>query len=304
MKLHGFSDIVGIGSGRFSTVFAAIRSNDSASVVLKHLFISAGASVAAQATVTSARREISALEVMRDSPNVVTLLGHSRLGSDLFIHLERMEMSLFDFLEGRPAGLPEPITRSIVYQILSGLRDCHSLGIVHRDVKPGNVLISPSTGSVKICDFGLAQIPGDYESGPHDICTRWYKPIEVLLGTRLHTAAIDVWSVGCVWAEILSGRPLFPGNSDLHQLFLIYSALGEPDESKWPGVTELPDYGKFSFNLSHPLSSSVSPAAPSHLNRMLEYDPAIRVTVADCLSSDYFDPPPTRIELRSLINPH
>ena len=129
-----------------------------------------------------------------------------------------------------------------LWQILSGLLACHSNRIIHRDLKTQNILIDDK-GQIKIADFGLARgftVP--FPELTHEVVTLWYRAPEILLGQTNYTPSVDIWSVGCIYAEMLLGKPLFEGECEIDQIFKIFQVLGTPNETTWPGVTALPDF--------------------------------------------------------------
>ena len=140
--------------------------------------------------------------------------------------------------------------KKLLHQILSGIADCHMKRIIHRDLKPANILIDKSAGTsppipdnIKIGDFGLARtfsLP--VRPSSQEVVTLWYRAPEILLGSVEYSTPIDVWSIGCIFAEMVTKKPLFSGDSDLDQLYRIFRILGTPNESNWPGVTKLKDY--------------------------------------------------------------
>jgi len=129
---------------------------------------------------------------------------------------------------------------SSVRQCLEALNYCHRRCVIHRDLKPQNLLINTGTRQIKIADFGMARkicLP----NGPYtrEVVTLWYRAPELLLGARMYEASVDIWSVGCIAFEIATGRPLFPGDSEIGTLFKIFKLLGTPTEESWPGVRQL-----------------------------------------------------------------
>jgi serine/threonine protein kinase len=160
----------------------------------------------------------------------------------LFLVFDFLDQDLKQCLEARfQRGMPAGLVRSCMLQILRGLHHCHSHLVLHRDLKPQNVLISRS-GAVKLADFGLArafQLSGKYT---HEVVTLWYRAPELLLGLQQYTSALDIWSVGCIFAELASRKPLFPGDSEIDAIYKIFRHLGTPTDDVWPGVTKLPHF--------------------------------------------------------------
>src|SRR5690606_4234317 len=110
------------------------------------------------------------------------------------------------------------------------------------DLKPQNLLIDKN-GVLKLADFGLARAFGvPVRTYTHEVITLWYRPPEILLGGKQYSTPVDIWSIGCIFAEMLSGEPLFPGDCEIDQLFRIFRALGTPNEETWPDVSNYPDY--------------------------------------------------------------
>ena len=280
-----------VGAGRYSTVFAATDISAGQRICVKEMHASGGDSLAGRASVKSVLREILALKRLSGCRNVVQMHSVKRRDEYFYIEMELMDLSLDDFIQLADISFSEIAVRSICAQVAIGLNECHSRGVVHRDIKPGNILLS-RTGDIKLCDFGLARIAGAtgviQGEGSNEICTRWYKPIEVLLGSVMQSAAIDVWSFGCVVAELFRLGPLFQGSSDIHQLFLIQSALGPASVDRWPSITQCSDFGKVEFDISdisglNPLVDGASADVMSLLTGCLEYDPSKRFSIADCI---------------------
>lgn len=133
-----------------------------------------------------------------------------------------------------------------MYQLLRGLAFCHSHNVLHRDLKPQNLLINKN-GELKLADFGLARAFGiPVKCYSAEVVTLWYRPPDVLFGAKLYTTSIDMWSAGCIFAELANaGRPLFPGSDVDDQLKRIFKLLGTPTEDSWPGVSQLADFKPF-----------------------------------------------------------
>jgi len=139
-------------------------------------------------------------------------------------------------------GLDPRIVKGFTYQLLKGIAHCHERKILHRDLKPQNLLINKQN-ILKLADFGLARASGIPVKGfTHEVVTLWYRPPDVLLGSQKYTSAIDIWSVGCIFAEMVNMRPLFPGQKEGDELKRIFKVVGTPNSQTWPGVEDLPQW--------------------------------------------------------------
>ncbi|XP_031369019.1 cyclin-dependent kinase-like 4 isoform X1 [Apis dorsata] len=171
-------------------------------------------------------REIRMLKKLRHD-NLVNMIEVFRRKKRFYLVFEYLDHTLLNELEnvGRN-GLGLEISKRYIYQILRGLDFCHSSNIMHRDIKPENILISPN-GVVKLCDFGFARfVNSPNESCTDYVATRWYRAPELLVGDPRYGRPIDIWAVGCLYAEMMVGNPLFPGKSDVDQLYRITKILG------------------------------------------------------------------------------
>ncbi|GAA6027408.1 hypothetical protein JCM8097_007839 [Rhodosporidiobolus ruineniae] len=193
-------------------------------------------------------------------------------------------------------GLPSDLCAKFMSQLLLGLAHLHSRRILHRDLKPQNLLIDKA-GNLKIADFGLARAFGvPLRTYTHEIITLWYRPLEVLLGGRHYTTAVDVWSCATIFAEMASGLPLVPGDSEIDQIFKIFRLMGTPTPQSWPGLTQMPDY-KTTFprwaptDLQQLLGAEMDDRALDLLERMLQIDPDRRMSAKRALTHPYFHTP-------------
>jgi len=170
-------------------------------------------------------REVRVLKQLRHD-NVITLLEVFRRKGKLHLVFEYVDRTILEVLEKKPNGLDESEVRRFMYQLLRGVEYCHAHNIIHRDIKPENILISKN-GVLKLCDFGFARtmsIGGKYTDY---VATRWYRAPELLVGDVEYGKGVDIWAVGCIFAEISNGMPLFPGESDLDQLAHIMRCFGK-----------------------------------------------------------------------------
>jgi cyclin-dependent kinase-like len=169
-------------------------------------------------------REVRVLKQLRHD-NIIALLEVFRRKGKLYLVFEYVEKTILEVLESRPSGLDAEDVRRYTYQLLRGVEYCHAHNVMHRDIKPENILISRN-GTLKLCDFGFARtmsIGGKYTDY---VATRWYRSPELLVGDVEYTKGVDVWAIGCIFAEVSNGMPLFPGESDVDQLAHIMRCFG------------------------------------------------------------------------------
>ncbi|XP_076911618.1 mitogen-activated protein kinase 7-like [Bidens hawaiensis] len=218
---------------------------------------------------------------------------------DAYLVYELMDTDLHHIIKS-PQSLSNDHCQFFLFQLLLGLRYLHSANVLHRDLKPGNLLVNANC-ELKICDFGLARTSqGSEQFMTEYVVTRWYRAPELLLCCNNYGTSIDVWSVGCIFAEILGRRPLFPGTDYLNQLELIINILGSQSDNNlgfidnmkamW-FIKTLPFTRGVNLSCLYP---KVDPLALDLLKRMLVFDPTKRITVTEALQHSYmeglFDP--------------
>eukprot|EP01105_Mastigella_eilhardi_P024703 TRINITY_DN6499_c0_g1_i1.p1 TRINITY_DN6499_c0_g1~~TRINITY_DN6499_c0_g1_i1.p1 ORF type:complete len:207 (+),score=50.40 TRINITY_DN6499_c0_g1_i1:391-1011(+) len=190
-------------------------------------------------------------------------------------------------------ALPPVKTKAFLYQLLKGVAFCHERRVLHRDLKPQNLLINKK-GELKLADFGLARAFGiPVRSFSHEVVTLWYRAPDILMGSSKYSTPIDLWSAGCIFAEMASGRALFPGSGTQDELMKIFKIMGTPNEQIWPSVVELPEYKRDFPVYPARYLPDVVPGLDNRgyhlLGELLQYDPNKRITAQAALNHPYFD---------------
>ncbi|KAG2711457.1 hypothetical protein I3843_04G071600 [Carya illinoinensis] len=319
-------DLIGkIGEGTYGLVFLArIKSptaNRGKSIAIKKFKQSKDG----DGVSPTAIREIMLLREISHE-NVVKLVNVHINHTDMSLYLafDYAEHDLYEIIRHHrdkvSHGISQYTVKSLLWQLLNGLNYLHSNWIIHRDLKPSNILVmgeGDEQGVVKIGDFGLARIyqaPLKPLSDNGVVVTIWYRAPELLLGAKHYTSAVDMWAVGCIFAELLTLKPLFqgvevkgtPNPFQLDQLDKIFKVLGHPTSEKWPTLVYLPHWQQDAQHIQgHKYENTglyntvhLSPKTPAYdlLSRMLEYDPRKRITASQALEHEYFriDPLPGR----------
>lgn len=256
---------------------------------------------------TDAKRILREIRLMRsfDHPNVLSLYDLVRPPSldhfdDVYIVTSRMDQDLQSIVFSK-TPLSEDQTQWILYQCLAGLKYLHSAGVVHRDLKPANLLIDLESCDVKICDFGLSRVVAEETEEDMEgdntlyVVTRWYRSPEVLLGYTHYDKLVDLWSLGCIFGELMHRRPLLDGSNFVNQLEKINDFLGTPPlEDLWFVTNEkalnfmqnvLPK--KRGVDLAAKFGPAASPAALDLLRAMLTVDPKKRIDANGALAHPY-----------------
>eukprot|EP01066_Platyproteum_vivax_P013071 Platyproteum_vivax@DN5944_c0_g1_i1.p1 len=280
-----------IGNGSFGIVYQAQVVETNETVAIKKVF-------------QDKRYKNRELQIMKElmHPNVVKL-KHAFYTSgekpdELFLNvvMEYLSETVYRVMKQHnkmKQSVPALCVKLYTYQMCRSLGYIHACGICHRDIKPQNLLVDGKTHVLKICDFGSAKrlIPG--EPNVAYICSRYYRAPELIFGATDYTTAIDVWSMGCVMAEMILGSPLFPGDSGVDQLVEIIKVLGTPSREQLIAMN--PNYTEFRFPQikPHPWSkvfrTRATPDAIDLLSKFLQYSPNQRIKPIDALGHEFFD---------------
>ena len=220
-------------------------------------------------------------EIIQDVDKIVLIFEYADM--DLKIYVDK-EKGIKDL----------KLIQQFTLQILNGLYYCNINRIIHRDLKPQNLLLITSEMKLKLCDFGLSRMFSlPMGKMTHEIITLWYRPPEVLLGIENYTTKVDSWSIGCIMAEMITGKPLFPGDSEIGQLFKIFQIMGTPNEESWPGITKLKDY---SINFPQWKPKKIKDLFPNFdkdgldlMEKFLQMDPDKRITIKDALNHPFLE---------------
>lgn len=243
-------------------------------------------------------REVKSLRKL-NHPNIVRLKEVIRESNELYFVFEYMERNLYELVKTRDKHFPEPVVRNIVYQLLQGICFMHKHGFFHRDLKPENCLLRGGTGpgsgslEVKLADFGLAREVRSRPPYTDYVSTRWYRAPEVLLRSPSYNSPIDLFALGCIFAELLTLQPLAPGASEPDQLFKLCQVLGTPTSKSWPeGMKMAAAIGyrwpAFSAPPLHTLFPGVSADALDLLQGLLAWDPQLRLSASAALQHPFF----------------
>ncbi|XP_050307821.1 cyclin-dependent kinase 2-like [Anthonomus grandis grandis] len=290
-KLDRFLKLGKAGEGTYGVVYKAKNKLTGKNVALKKIklqkFYNKGCSEGVPST---AMREITLLKGVRHS-SIVELLDVMYTTDKLYLVFEYLDLDLKRYMDHSKQPLEAELVKNYMKQLLDAIAYLHSHRILHRDLKPQNLLVDKE-GHIKMADFGLARsfsLPT--RTYTHEVITMWYRAPELLLGEKMYCTGVDIWSLGCVMAEMLMKRALFPGDSEIDQLYKIFRIMGTPQEDDWPGVQLLPDFkAAFPKWLPKNLRDIVkfnNTEEEILLKEMLTYDPAKRKTAKELLKYNY-----------------
>ncbi|KAF5200121.1 Cyclin-dependent kinase g-1 [Thalictrum thalictroides] len=301
-SVHEFERLNKIGAGTYGDVYRARDKRSGEIVALKKVKMERER----EGFPLTALREINILLSLRH-PSVVDVKGVvveedvKRGKNETYLVMEYVEHDLKGLMEVMKQPFSQSEVKCLMLQLLEGIKYLHDNWVLHRDLKTSNLLLN-NRGELKICDFGLSRQYGS-PLKPYTplVVTLWYRAPELLLGANQYSTAIDMWSLGCIMAELLAKEPLFCGDSELNQLDKIFRCLGAPNETVWPGLSKLPGFKvsfakqkcKFSLRQKFPPTSFtgspfLSAAGFDLLSRLLAYDPEKRITAQEAVNHEWF----------------
>ncbi|KAK5129034.1 negative regulator of the PHO system [Meristemomyces frigidus] len=293
-----FQQLEKLGEGTYATadeekVFKGRNGQTGAFVALKEIHLDSE-----EGTPSTAIREISLMKELKHE-NIVNLYDVIHTENKLMLVFEYMDKDLKKYMDtyqsptGGPRGALDPVTiKSFMWQLLRGIAFCHDNRVLHRDLKPQNLLIN-NQGQLKLADFGLARAFGiPVNTFSNEVVTLWYRAPDVLLGSRTYNTSIDIWSAGCIMAEMFTGRPLFPGTTNEDQLLKIFRLMGTPSERSWPGISAFPEYKTswpiYATQELRAILPQVDSLGLQVLSQMLQMRPEMRCSAQQALQHPWF----------------
>lgn len=276
-----------IGEGTYGVVYKAKDRATNETIALKKIRLEAED----EGVPSTAIREISLLKELQHD-NVVSLKDVVHQESKLYLVFEYLDQDLKKYMDSTKQMHPM-LVKSYLFQLASGIAFCHAHRVLHRDLKPQNLLIDKH-GVLKLADFGLARAFGvPVRTYTHEVVTLWYRSPEILLGGKQYSTPVDVWSIGCIFAETATCQPLFPGDSEIDQLFRIFRELGTPTEETWPSVSTYPDYKptfpRWPARSLAAMLPTIDALGIDLLSKMLVYEPERRISARAILKHPYFN---------------
>lgn len=278
-----------LGEGTYGCVFKGHDNQTDKDVAIKYMKVFQDEEGISQTTL----REISLLKSL-DNPNIIEIVDFSIDKNSIILVTPYMDMDLHSFISKKRHYLSINLVKVIGFQIIAGLHYLHINHIMHRDMKPENVLISLATGIIKICDFGLSRsftIP--IKCVTAGIATIWYRAPEVILHNKVYDTEIDIWAAGCIIAEMVKGSPIFVGDSDIDMIYKIFETLGTPDDETLNYFHDIQTHKisvkKFPGQSIGDLLNSNDVFLVDLLKKMLAINPLDRITARDALLHPFFN---------------
>ena len=292
-KVNKYKKLSKIGEGTYGVVYKAEDIQKKRIVALKKIRLKPEE----EGIPSTAIREISLLKECKQK-NIIHLIDVIHTNTKLTLIFEYCETDLKRIMDENKNEIPLKNTKKYFYQILKGLNYLHKNKIIHRDLKPQNLLIN-SENKLKICDFGLARGFGvPVKTFTNEVVTLWYRPPDILLGSKIYDISCDIWSAGCIFGEMLLGHPIFLGKNESEQCEKIFEIIGTPDEEEFNWLKESPEwntgnngdgFSKFERkNFFEFFKDIHDDKAVDILDKILVFDPEKRINTDELLKHDYF----------------
>eukprot|EP00304_Pavlova_gyrans_P012039 CAMPEP_0206048578 /NCGR_PEP_ID=MMETSP1466-20131121/24469_1 /ASSEMBLY_ACC=CAM_ASM_001126 /TAXON_ID=44452 /ORGANISM="Pavlova gyrans, Strain CCMP608" /LENGTH=410 /DNA_ID=CAMNT_0053423641 /DNA_START=123 /DNA_END=1351 /DNA_ORIENTATION=- len=303
-----------VGEGQYGEVYLARSKDDGSIVALKKIRMTKDQEQDGFPIV--ALREIRILKEIKhknviDLKEIVTHMSNdaNHGKGSIYMVFDFMDYDLTGLMQKHSARFTTKQVKCYMQQLLSGMHYCHKRGVLHRDIKSANLLVN-NRGELKIGDFGLARKydPKKKQALTPRVITLWYRPLELLLGETRYGPEVDMWSIGCVFAELLLREPLLNGNTEPDQIDKICKLCGTPGPENWPAASNLPKFGALITQARKPqyprrLKEQLQPRVPDKLaldllDKLLSLDPETRISAEKALDHDYFwtEPMPAKPE--------
>uniref|UniRef100_UPI003AABA78C cyclin-dependent kinase 17-like n=1 Tax=Centroberyx gerrardi TaxID=166262 RepID=UPI003AABA78C len=286
-KLETYIKLDKLGEGTYATVFKGRSKLTDNLVALKEIRLEHE-----EGAPCTAIREVSLLKDLKHA-NIVTLHDIIHTDKCLTLVFEYLEKDLKQYMDDCGSIMSVHNVKIFLFQLLRGLAYCHRRKVLHRDLKPQNLLINEK-GELKLADFGLARAKSvPTKTYSNEVVTLWYRPPDVLLGSTEYSTPIDMWGVGCIFYEMITGRPLFPGSTVEDELHLIFRILGTPTEETWPGITTSEEFKTYNFPRynAEPLvnhAPRIDNDGHDLLSLLLQFEAKKRVSAEEALRHPYF----------------
>ncbi|XP_061656167.1 cyclin-dependent kinase 16-like isoform X4 [Phyllopteryx taeniolatus] len=286
-KLETYIKLDKLGEGTYATVFKGRSKLTDNLVALKEIRLEHE-----EGAPCTAIREVSLLKDLKHA-NIVTLHDIIHTDKCLTLVFEYLEKDLKQYMDDCGSIMSVQNVKIFLFQLLRGLAYCHRRKVLHRDLKPQNLLINEK-GELKLADFGLARAKSvPTKTYSNEVVTLWYRPPDVLLGSTEYSTPIDMWGVGCIFYEMITGRPLFPGSTVEDELHLIFRILGTPTEETWPGISTSEEFKTYNFPKynAEPLvnhAPRIDNDGHDLLSVLLQFEAKKRVSAEDALRHAYF----------------
>lgn len=279
-----------VGEGTYGKVYKACEKKTKQVVAVKKMKLDSEE----EGVPSTAIREIALLKQLSHI-NVVKLTDVFCTPGSLMLVFEFVENDLKKYMKSLKGPMQPKVIKRLTWQLCMGTEFCHASRILHRDLKPQNLLIDGEL-RLKIADFGLARaysVP--VPKYTHEVVTVWYRAPEILLGSSVYSVPVDIWSVGCIFAEMATGAPLFAGDSEIDTIFKVFQKLGTPTVEDWPELESLPDF-KPSFpkwaargwKSIRTTAAQIGPDGIDLLEQLMKYDPRKRLSARRSVNHPYF----------------